>query len=105
MTGYTESNARISSVKLDIDRGYLSGWVSLDFGGSAQCFGGAVLYSEKYGEDFAGRFIARVLETVGVETWEGLAGKPCRARWTNEKVYAIGHFLKDSWFHIEEDLK
>lgn len=98
-------NAIITKVDLDVER-TLSMWVHLDYGGSGQGFGGYSLYSQKaWDEDsknnknFAGFFITRVLETVGVESFQKLKGQPVRVRSSLSGVDEIGHFLKDKWFN------
>ena len=37
-------NAIIKSVSIDIERGILTGWIELDYGGYSQSFGGYVLH-------------------------------------------------------------
>jgi len=93
------------------DHGILTAMLHLDYSGSGQAFGGYALdrYSkehEKRIEDKAcGFFIRRVLEVVGVDKWEGLAGKYIRVKADSNKVYAIGHLLEDKWFNPAEELK
>jgi hypothetical protein len=104
-------NATITSVDLDIER-HLTMWMHLDYGGSGQGFGGYSLYSPKsWDEDnknnknFAGFFITRVLETVGVESFQKLKGQSVRVKSSHEGVHEIGHFLKDKWFNPKEEFE
>ena len=54
-------------------------------------------------KNFAGFFITRVLETVGVESFQKLKGKAVRVRCSHNSVHEIGHFLKDEWFNPKEE--
>ena len=101
-----EKNAIITGAEIMIDdHGCLSAWVYLDYGGSGQGFGGHALYLPRDfsnhgdGKNYAGIFVWRVLEVVGVERWSDLKGKTVRVRATHEKVEAIGHIVKDNWFY------
>jgi hypothetical protein len=106
-------NARIESTSLGTaDVGLLTAWLYLDFGGSGgQGFGG--YYLDAYAAETDGRapspacglFIQRVLETVGVDRWEKLAGQHVRVRGDRDKLVAIGHILKNEWFYPAEELK
>lgn len=97
-------NAVITDVSLSIaDHGCLSGWLNLNYGGSGQGFGGYSLYSvgvfnRNKGGNFAGLFITRILEVVGVEKWEDLKGKPCRVDAEHNGVKRLGHFIEEKWF-------
>lgn len=104
-------NAIIESATLTIaDHGLLSAWLTLQFDGSGQGFGGYALYLPKSFDHHkllspAGHFIYRVLEIAGVEHWEDLAGRTIRAKHTWSKVIAIGHIVKNDWFDPSEDFK
>ncbi len=102
-------NAKITSTMLGReDHGILTAFVYLDYGGASQGFGGYAFdgydkaTKERYGHRFGMDFIAAVLATVGVETWEKLPGKVCRVRADFGKVYTLGNFLTDTWFDPEE---
>lgn len=96
-------NAVITSVEFDNERG-LSVWVTLDYGGSGQGFGGWLLYAPKgwkaheNGGNFCGHFLWRLFEITGVSKWADLKGKTVRAKAEHSKVHAIGHIIKDDWF-------
>lgn len=103
-------NAIIEKVSLSkADHGLLSGWVYLDYGGSGQGFGGYNLYVPKRklkdAGNYAGHFIWRVLEIVGVERWEDLQGKPIRVDGDHSGIKAIGHILEDKWFNPSEEFE
>jgi hypothetical protein len=107
----TIKNAVIESAVITrADHGLLSAWVSLDFGGSGQGFGGHCLYLPKGFkhhtlQSLAGHFIWRVLEVAGVEEWSKLVGKTIRVKSSFSRIKAIGHIVKDDWFDPENDFK
>lgn len=112
-------NARITHASLSSeDHGCLTGWLTLDYGGAGQGFGGFALYqptpkpehAEFYKgprglqqKNFAGHFIWRVLEVVGVTKWESLVGQTIRVQCEHHKIHAIGNILKDEWFNPQEE--
>lgn len=103
-------NAIIESAVIDTgDRGLLTAWLFLDYGGSGQGFGGYSLYLPKDYKhhtnkgDFAGHFIFRCMQIAGVEKWSDLKGKTIRVKANNGGVEAIGHIVKDDWFNPSED--
>jgi len=107
-------NAVITHATIDIgDRGFLTVFLQLDYGGLCQGFGGYVLYLPKsfaHHEDsnrynFAGHFLTRVMEIAGVGQWTELKGKTIRAKTSWTKVHAIGHIVKDDWFNPSEDFE
>lgn len=104
-------NAIIESARIEIeDHGILTVWLTLDYGGSGQGFGGYSLYlppSFKHHSrtGIAGFFIYRVLEIAGVERWQDLKGKTIRVKATYDGIHAIGHIVKDDWFIPSEDMK
>lgn len=107
-------NAIITSARFDTERG-LSAWLTLDYGGSGQGFGGYLLYApegwaaHKQPGNFAGHFIYRCLEIAGAEDWAKLIGKTVRVRHDHAglsgRIVAIGHIIKDDWFNPDEEFK
>lgn len=90
------------------ERGFLDAWLTLDYGGSGQGFGGYALYLPKSFshhaiESVAGHFLFRVMEIAGVESWEKLKGRTIRVKCEHTKVHAIGHIVRDDWFNPSED--
>lgn len=90
------------------DHGCLSAWLTLDYGGSGQGFGGYALYLPKSFthhelKSVAGHFIWRVMEVAGVLKWADLKGKTVRVKAEHSKVHAIGHIVKEDWFCPSED--
>lgn len=92
------------------ERDLLTAYLTLDYGGMGQCFGGYSLYLPKSfshyapeGPNYAGHFIARVMQIAGVEEWDKLLGKTIRVRCEWTKVHAIGHIVKDDWFDPQRD--
>jgi hypothetical protein len=90
------------------DHGLLSAWLTLEYGGSGQGFGGYCLYlpkSFKYHQllSNAGHFIWRCMEVAGVTEWSQLKGKTIRVKCEHSKVHAIGHIVRDDWFNPSED--
>jgi len=86
------------------DHGVLSAWITLDYGGSGQCFGGHCLYSphqhknKEPSANYAGHFIWRVMEVVGVAEWSKLKGETLRVRVGHGGIEAIGNIITDDWF-------
>lgn len=107
------SNARIVSTMLGAeDHGILSAWIQLDYGNGGQSFGGYALDGKRNDElkmrepsVVCGHFIRRVLQVVGVESWEKLPDTPCRVVHEQGKVHAIGHYLKEEWFNPTDEFK
>jgi len=108
-----EQNAVITSARLTkSEKGILSMWLMLDYGGSAQGFGGYVLYiPQDYKfhniHGFAGHWIWRCLEIAGVEDFSELTGRTVRVRLDKSygKIIAIGHIIKDDWFDPSKELE
>ena len=89
-------NAKIDSTMLGFeDHGIMTFWLTLNYGASAQGFGGFNL-SYKGANIF--NLIGSLLRTVGVESWERLPGQIVQARIEDGRVVAIGHALNGTWF-------
>jgi len=108
----TERNAVIKSAHInDGERGLLTAWLDLDYGGSGQGFGGYALFlpgdytHSKQQANYAGLFIWRVMQVAGVSSWHQLEGKTIRVRQEHGKVHAIGHIVKDDWFDPSVEFK
>jgi len=103
-------NTTITSASISNgDHGVLSAWLSLDYGGLCQGFGGYSLYLPKdfkhsiNQKNYAGHFIWRVLEIASVTEWGRLVGKTIRVKSEHLKIHAIGHITKDDWFNPTDD--
>jgi hypothetical protein len=102
-------NAIIEAARIDTaDRDLLDAWLTLDYGGSGQGFGGYTLYLPKSyknhgGPNYAGHFLYRVMQVAGVTDWSKVVGRSIRVRATRTGVEAIGHIIKDDWFCPRED--
>lgn len=102
-------NAKIEKTMLGIeDHGVMTCMLYLDYNGSGQGFGGWCLDSpvkddegkliKREGTRKGLNFIMQILKVLEVENWEDLPGTYCRIEGTDNKVYRIGHLLKDKWF-------
>lgn len=102
-------NAVIESARITTnDHGLLDCWLTLDYGGCGQGFGGYALYLPKSFdhhklESVAGHFIFRVMEIAGVTEWDDLPGMTIRVKADNGQIYEIGHIVKDDWFCPKRD--
>lgn len=108
---FEERNAVIKSAEIsNDDHGLLTAWLSLDYGGAGQGFGGYALYLPKSFTHHklmscAGHFIWRVMEIAEVGKWGELQGKTIRVRASLNGVNAIGHIIKDDWFYPSVDFE
>jgi hypothetical protein len=100
-------NAIITEAQLATeDHGVLSAWITLDYGGVHQGFGGYCLYNPHRPEgSVAGTFIYRTLQMAGVGRWDELVGKTIRVRSHPNGVQSIGHIVKDEWFCPAEEFR
>jgi hypothetical protein len=93
------------------DHGILTIMLQLNYGSSAQGFGGYQLdsYSEELKQRVpskaCGLFVQRILEVVGANSWDELKGKHVRVKGDGWRLKAIGHILKDQWFVPSDELK
>jgi hypothetical protein len=95
------------------DHGLLSAWLTLNYGGSGQGFGGFALYLPKSFahhelKSVAGHFIWRCMEVADVTEWSKLKGKTVRVETDVDSefggmIVAIGHIVKDDWFNPSKD--
>ncbi len=111
MSEYEIKNAVIESASITTkERGFLDCWLSLNYGGSGQGFGGYTLYLPKSWahhtiESPAGHFVFRVMEVAGVTNWDDLKGKTVRVVCNHSHVQAIGHIVDNDWFYPERDFE
>jgi hypothetical protein len=104
-------NAVIDGVSITInDKGILDCWLTLDYGGLGQGFGGYALQLPPDWKHYsllgpAGHFIYRVMEIADVTSWDKLKGKTIRVDADNGKVYRIGHIVNDDWFDPSKDFE
>lgn len=104
-------NAKITNTELTMkDHGVLSFWLMLEGHGWGVGFGG---YCIAHGFQGADEFIAekgdglvaimKVMDTVGVDTWEDLKGKyiRCQVNGLGDPVTCIGNLIDDKWFDIK----
>jgi len=108
-------NAIIEATSLGLEsHGIFSAYLTLSYGGSGQAFGGYGLdrhnglrgaNSGRVGTAYGMEFIARIMQTVGVDRWEDLKGKHLRADMEHGKVHGIGHILEEKWFYPADDKK
>lgn len=91
-------NARISKTHLGTeDHGIFTCFVFLDYEGSGQGFGGHQLKYKDYGVEY----LRKIIEVVGVDSWEKLPGKHVRVEADHCKVRGIGNIVEDRWFYPE----
>jgi hypothetical protein len=94
-------NAIIGGAHITVeDHGILTAGLILDSCDGVQVFECGV-YAPKSGingKNYAGHFIYRVLEIVGVHRWSQLEGKAVRVMGDSTHIEAIGHIIKDVWF-------
>lgn len=110
MSQTTVKNAVIESATITTEDGLLTSWLTLDYGGEGQGFGGFALYLPKSWthhklDSPAGHFIFRVMEIADVRRWDDLKGKTIRVQGTHSGIEAIGHIIKEDWFCPGTDFK
>lgn len=106
-------NAKITDTFLGIELGFLTFNIVCEFtdssGKYACIFGGSSLgvYDDNSFESYhhASELIYRILDCVGVSSWENLKGKLVRIR-TNgltgcaSGILAVGNILEDKWLNL-----
>jgi hypothetical protein len=105
-------NAVIDSVFIGYeDYGIFTCSVSIQHAHGFQSFGGYCLdnYDENkkksVGTAYGLQFIILLLQLFEVKSIDQLKGLPCRVDSKYDKIYRIGHFLKDTWFDPKKDLE
>ena len=92
------TTARIRSTFLGIEEhGFMTCWINFSFGVSGQFFGGYVLRGIVGIDE-----IRKILETLGVVSWEELIGCDCRLERDFTQIYKIGHSRYNRWFSFQE---
>lgn len=104
-------NAQIKSTKLGfVANGILSFYLILDIqGGGGVCIGGYAMdqydkrKEKRIGSEYGTSVIMRILEVVGVDTWEELKGKYIRIKdcGIDDRCTAIGNLMKDEWVDFD----
>lgn len=104
-------NAKITSVSISMaDHGCLTFTIYIEGDGWFCSFGNRVAghgcLDSNYWDATGSSLVAimKILDTVGVETWESLEGSYIRVEsngWGG-KVKKIGHIIRDKWFDIDE---
>ena len=99
------------------DHGIMTCFLYLKQEGSGQGFGGYGLdakplkdkqghYGDRRPSKFAGFWIKRILETVGVEKWEDLSGKHIRVDGEEfGDILGIGNIINDKWFYPKKEIE
>lgn len=100
-------NAQIKSTKLGfISNGIFDFTLVLDIqGGGGVAIGGWAMdqydkeKDRRVGTAYGMNMIMRILEVVGVNTWEELKGKYIRIKNAKlgDRVYSIGNLMKEEW--------
>jgi hypothetical protein len=110
-------NGRIANADIMFSRGFiLDCWITLEFDGTGQGFGGYVLggnpfdkpdvRASRHGEqpNLAADFIGGVMAVADVEKFSDLKGKVVRVEREQPMgpIIAIGHPFKDRWYRPGE---
>jgi hypothetical protein len=96
-------NAVISDISLlRAEIGFLTFWMTLDYGDSCQSFGGYPMFGfkTKFGA-FGSYIIWRIMDICNVDDFYNIKNKPIRAFIVDHSIYAIGHFTKDDWISLK----
>lgn len=103
-------NAKIAATQLGYDdHGIVTAFLQLQWPGMAGGFGGYALHSDHPHSGltaFGMQYLRSVLDTVGVRTWEDLAGKHVRIAQEPgsglSPIIGIGNIMEDRWFFPHE---
>lgn len=106
-------NAKIVDTFLGIeDHGLLTFYLFCEFDNSRCAFGGCSFGAmrEYVNYPFTSELLMRVINTVGVSSWEELKGQLIRVRTKgltgcSDGIDAIGNILTDDWFCIKDFYK
>ena len=97
-------NATIKNSWLTIENGVLEIKLDLEYEVWNQVYTSPVLYLPvgytHYNRDTpTGHHIFRLLEIAGVNDWKDLNGRNIRVSCDGDVIFALGHIVKDDWFH------
>ena len=102
-------NARIVNTQLGWDGPTMNSSIQLKAANLGVNFGGYILHADAQSmeqEDqqtaFGISYIGRVLNTVGVATWEALNGQACRIAIQGNQILGIGNLIDEVWFYPRE---
>ena len=97
-----EVNGIILNTDIVHEGGILTAYVNIGIDAGNQSFGGIKFnhLDEMHDTDRLGNFISNILKTMGVPKLSNLNGCPLRVRHTKERIYEIGHFVKEDWMNI-----
>ena len=108
-------NAKIKSTMFGIeDHGCMTFFVFLEWLGASQGLGGYAIDQyrgdncDRTGQGAALVAIRKILEVVGVDTWEALPGKLVRLQVEglgSSRTPIIGHIIEDRWFDLQKFMK
>ena len=100
----TIENGRIESTFLGIeDHGILTFMIRIGFDGTSHGFGGYALDGGGPTNGFAAVSIRRLLEAIGVDSWEKLAGSFIRARRDDRgQIESVGHIVNERWVCLRD---
>ena len=108
-------NAIIKSTFLGFeDHGFFTFILDLDYGGSGQGVGLFCLDHKEWDRNEGQkddaqlaksfRLIEKILNVIGVDSWEELPGKHIKVKAEHTKVHEISHILKENWLNFEKFL-
>ena len=108
---HERKNAQITGVSFGKeDHGIMTLMLRLTYDGSGQGFGGYALDNydpikkRRIGTAYGMEYIMRLLDTLEIQDFGELEGQHVRVEADWNKVYRIGHILKDKWFDPETDM-
>ena len=94
-------NARITKTWLGYeDHGIMTSYITLNYGGSGQSFGGWCI-----GGSYMDVWVRGVLKVLNKRKWEEIIGEYVQADHDKGKVYGIRSILGGEWFYPEEEFK
>ena len=107
-------NAKITNISLTMaDHGMLTFYITLEGNGWWTNYGGYGIGGGYLGaKEFSGssrglEAMMRIMDVVGVDTWEDLEGKFVRVEKSSlgQPITTIGNLIKNNWFDIKEFFK